>query len=229
MDHSYSYNGIHRTNFLFLEYMKFILGTKEKMTQIFDNEGRVHAATILQVTPLTVTQIKTVETDGYNAIQVGFGEKKEKNINKAQRGHLKDLGNFAGMQEYRLPAGQAGTEVGDVKRGDSIELSIFEKGDTVEVSAISKGKGFQGVVKRHGFKGGRRSHGNKHEERTPGSIGATGPARVFKGQRMAGRMGSDRITVKNLTVLQVNPEANTLVIKGAIPGRRGTLVEVKSK
>jgi len=201
--------------------MKFILATKGKMTQVFDENGQVHPATVLSAGPVVITQVKTEDADGYEALQVGFGAKSDKNTKKAQKGHLKDLDNFRFLREFR-------TEAGDMKRGDSIDVSVFESGDMVTVSATSKGKGFQGVVKRYSFKGGRRSHGNKHQERTPGSIGSTGPQRVFKGQRMAGRMGSDRITVKNLKVLQVNPELGTIVIKGAVPGRPGTLVEIVS-
>lgn len=187
------------------------------MTQVFDEEGRCHPATILEVSPLTVTALKTAEKDGYTAVQVGVGEQKESRLNKPQRAQ----GTFRLTKEFR-------TEEGDTyEKGATIDASVFEVGDTVTVSATSKGKGFQGVVKRHGFKGGPRSHGQKHSEREPGSIGATGPQRVFKGTRMAGRMGGERVTVKNLTVLQVNPEEGVLLIRGAIPGRRGTLVEVK--
>lgn len=201
--------------------MKFILGTKQYMTQIFDEKGIAQPATVLSVAPNIVTQVKTKEKDGYNAVQVGYGTRKEKNIKKPQRGHLKDLDSIHYMREFRAE--------GELKRGDTISVSIFEKGDIVEVSATSKGKGFQGVVKRHGFHGGPRSHGQKHSEREGGSIGATGPQRVFKGKKMPGRMGSDRVTVKSLRVLQVDKENNLLVLKGAVPGRRGTLVEIKIK
>jgi large subunit ribosomal protein L3 len=199
--------------------MKFLLGTKGRMTQVFDEGGVVTPATVVNAGTLTVTQVKGNEKDGYGAVQVGFGEKKEKNIAKAQKGHLKDLGMFRYMREF------ASTE--ELKRGDTIDVSTFEEGDMVTVSAISKGKGFQGVVKRHNFAGGPRTHGQKHSERAPGSIGAQGPQRVFKGKRMAGRMGGDRVTVKNLKVLQVDKETGTIVISGAIPGRPGTLVEVR--
>lgn len=191
------------------------------MTQVFDEDGKVHPATVLNAGPIVVTQVKDDETDGYSAIQVGFDEKKEKNVSKPLKGHLKDLGLFRYLREFR--------GAGEYKRGDKMDASVFEKGDVVEVSAISKGKGFQGVVKRHNFSGGRRSHGNKHAERQGGSIGATGPQRVFKGLKMPGRMGTDRVTVKNLKVLIADKEKNQLVIKGAIPGRRGTLVEVRGK
>jgi len=197
--------------------MKIALGTKEHMTQIFDDEGRVFPATILKVSPLTVTGIKSQDKDGYNALQVGSGEQKEKRINQAQR----KLGNFKVIKEFHTK----GEDVPEVK--STIDLSVFEKGDVVSVSATSKGKGFQGGVKRYGFKGGNRTHGNKHAERQPGSIGATGPQRVFKGTRMAGRMGSDKVTVKNLKVLNIDKEKGLLYISGAIPGRRGTVVEVR--
>ncbi len=199
--------------------MKFILGTKEEMTQIFDKEGIVHPVTIVNAGPITVTQVKDVEKDGYGAVQVGYGEKNAKNINKPQKGHLKDLGSFRYLEEFK--------KIEEMKVGDKIDLSVFEEGDKVIISAISKGKGFQGVVKRHNFAGGPRSHGQKHSERKPGSIGSTGPQRVFKGTRMAGRMGSDRVTVKNLEIIQIDNKNNRLLIKGAVPGKRGTLVEIR--
>jgi large subunit ribosomal protein L3 len=200
---------------------KFLLGTKVNMTQIFDEAGLVHPVTVLKAGPMTVTQVKTVATDGYNAVQVGFGTRGAKNINKAQQGHTKD-GNFMYMREFRTE-GEPTQKV-----GDAIELSSFAKGDVVTVSGISKGKGFQGGVKRHGFKGGPRSHGQKHSEREPGSIGGGGRdgGRVAKGKRMAGRMGGDRITTKGLTVISVSPETGEIFIRGSVPGRRGTLVEV---
>ena len=196
-----------------------MLGTKQTMTTIFTEDGRAHAATILSAGPLVVTQVKTAETDGYKAVQVGFGELPARKANKPEAGHGKGKA-YRVSREFREAEG---SEV-----GQTIDISIFAPGDTVEVSALSKGKGFQGVVKRHGFHGGRRTHGQKHSEREPGSIGGGGRAggRVIKGMRMAGRMGGDRITVKNLKVLQVLPETNELVVKGAIPGRRGTVVEI---
>lgn len=204
--------------------MKFILGTKSHMTQIFGEDGVVYPVTAVKTDPVTVTQIKTEEKDGYSAVQIGYGVQNPKRVGKAQMGHSKDLDVvFKGFKEFRVPADQI-----EVKVGDTIDLSIFEKMEIVEVSAISKGKGFQGVVKRHNFAGGPRTHGQKHTERAPGSIGSTGPQRVFKGTRMAGRMGTDRVTVKNLTVVDTDPETNTIFIKGAVPGRPGTLVEIKA-
>lgn len=198
--------------------MKFILGTKQNMTQLFDDEGKVHPVTVLKTAPIVVTQVKTREKDGYEAIQVGYGEKSSKKIKKPQKGHYKDMGNFQYLKEV---SGVIAPAV-----GEKIE-STLEAGDTVTVSAISKGKGFQGVVKRHGFHGGPRSHGQKHSEREAGSIGAGGYQRVFKGRRMAGRMGGDQVTVKNLVVVAFDKETGELFVRGAIPGRRGTLVEVR--
>ena len=200
--------------------MKFTLGTKQNMTQIFDKDGKVHPATILTSGDLTVTQIKTKEKEGYNAVQVGFGQKKEKNINKPLKGHLKGI-NARFIKEFIV----ADPKI--FKVGDKIDLSAFAAGDVVEVSAISKGKGYQSVIKRHGFKGQPRSHGQKHSENAPGSIGGGLRNMVPKNMRMAGRMGGDRITVKNLKVLGVDKENSQLLINGAIPGRRGTLVEIR--
>lgn len=202
---------------------KFMLGTKGKMTQVFDEKGVVSAATIVNAGPLTVTQIKNKEVDGYEAVQLGMGTRAGKNLGKAVLGHLKDLPNSRFIRENRA-------EAGELKRGDTIDISIFVPGDVVEVSAISKGKGFQGVVKRHGFSGGPRSHGQKNKERAPGSIGGGGRAggRVVKGMRMGGRMGGDRITVTNLRVLQVDAANNQILISGAIPGRPGTVVEIRA-
>ncbi len=205
-----------------------MIGTKARMTQVFDETGVVHAATAIVAAPLTVTQVKTKEADGYAAVQVGAGTRKESRLSKAVKGHLKDLGSLRHLREFRASAPAEGDQpVGG--RGDKIEISIFAPGDVVQVSAISKGKGFQGVVKRHGFHGGPRSHGQKNKERAPGSIGGGGRAggRVVKGMRMAGRMGGERITVKNLRVLQVDPTTNTILISGAVPGRPGTLVEIR--
>ena len=200
---------------------KYILGTKEKMVQFFDENGKCVPATFVQAGPVVVIQVKVKEKDGYNAVQVGFGSRKEKNINKAQKGHFGDKGNFAYSREFRLD------KASEMAVGDKIDISSFEVGDVVELSGVSKAKGFQGVVKRHGFHGGPRSHGQKHSEREPGSIGATGPQRVFKGTRMGGRMGGDRVTVKNLTVLGVDQENNLMLVSGAVPGRKGTLIEIK--
>lgn len=204
--------------------MKFILGTKEGMTQVFDANGVCHPATVLRVTPATVTQVKTNEKDGYTAVQIASGAQKEHRVGRAQKGHAG--GAFQNVKEFR-PRTNYDESVAGFEKGQTIAADAFAVGDNVVVSAISKGKGFQGVVKRHGFAGGRASHGQKHSHREPGSIGATGFKRVIKGMRMAGRMGGDRISVKNLQVLQVNKDENVLLISGAIPGRKGTLVEVR--
>ena len=201
--------------------MKFILGTKGRMLTVFTEDGRAYAATVIEAGPNTVTQIKTKEKDGYAAVQLGAVEKKESRIKKPQLGHAKGKA-LSQFREVRTD------EV--LEAGSTVDVSAFVPGDKVAVSAISKGKGFAGVVKRHGFHGGPRSHGQKHSERAPGSIGGSGGragGRVAKGMRMAGRMGSERTTVKNLAVLQVLPETGELVVAGAVPGRRGALVEVR--
>lgn len=200
---------------------KFILGKKVNMVQYFEDDGTLIPATLIEAGPLYVTQIKNTDRDGYEAIQVGYEEQKKERATKAHIGHT---GGKAYKHLYEFRDGSK-----DLKVGDSINLDAFEKGDTVYVSGISKAKGFQGVVKRHGFKGGRRSHGQKHSEREPGSIGGGLRTRVPKGMRMAGRMGGDRITIKNLKIVNIDKENNHILIKGAIPGRRGTLVEIVAK
>ena len=190
------------------------------MTQIFDDAGRCYPVTVISTGPSIITQVKTTQSDGYNAIQVGYGEKKK--LSKAIKGHVKELGNFRYLREFRVN----GKDIAGYKVGDSVNIDVFEEGDSVRVSGVSKGKGFQGVVRRWGFHGGPRSHGQKHSEREPGSIGATGPQRVFKGKKMAGRMGTDRTTVKGLKVMKVLKEESRILISGAVPGRRGTLLEI---
>ena len=189
------------------------------MTQIFTPEGAAVPVTAVSVRANTVTQVRTKDKDGYEALQIGEGSRKIDRINKAQKGHFKDLGSFAAVTEFRI-------DNPTQKVGDKVELSQFNAGDVVTVSATSKGKGFQGVVKRHGFGGGPRTHGQKHSEREPGSIGGGLRTRVPVGMRMAGRTGSDRITVKNLKVVHVDPIENIMYVSGAVPGRRGTLVEI---
>jgi len=187
--------------------MKFIVAKKVNMTEVFSEDGKNYPATVLRVPTTTITSLRTVEKNGYSAVQIGFGNKKK------------------GFKEYRLTTNAQAPTI-----GEKIDASIFQTGELVTVSAISKGKGFQGVVKRHGFKGGPRTHGQKHSEREPGAIGggARAGGRVAKGMRMAGRMGGDRITVKNLPVLKVDMEKNEIYLGGAVPGRRGTLVEIKN-
>jgi large subunit ribosomal protein L3 len=200
--------------------MKYILATKQYMTQIFDETGRVHPATVLLATPNTVTQVKNIEKDGYNAVQVAAGVRKESHTHKAQ----KPKGLFKNYREYRAKEG----ETAELEAGTTISVDeAFSVGDTVVVSGTAKAKGFQGVVKRHNFAGGPRSHGQKHNERFPGSIGGGLRARVPKGMRMAGRTGGRRATVQNLTVVGVDKEKNLLIVRGAVPGRPGTLIEVR--
>ena len=194
------------------------------MSQVFDEKGNAHPVTILSAGPVVVTQIKTKDKDGYEAVQIGYGEKKAKNINKAITGHLKGLGNFRFLREFKI---EDAKEASAVKVGDKFDLSVFKAGDNITVSSVSKGKGFQGVVKRHGFRGGPRSHGQKHSEREPGSISQGLRTSIRSGMRMAGRMGGDRVTVKNLKVMQIDPQNNVLLLKGAVPGRRGTMVEIR--
>lgn len=203
--------------------MKFILATKEEMTQYFTPDGKCVAATLLNAGPVTVTSLKNKERDGYASVQLGYGTRLPKRVAKPQQGSLKELGYFRYLREFRPKSG----ELPEVKVGDKIAVDIFQPGDAITATGTSKAKGFQGVVKRHGFHGGPRSHGQKHSEREPGAIGATGPQQVRKGMRMAGRMGGDRVTIKGLKVLAVDTTNNLLLVSGAIPGRRGTLVEIK--
>mgnify|MGYP001561202290 FL=1 len=194
------------------------------MAQVFDEKGNVNPVTVLSAGPVVVTQVKTKAKDGYEAVQIGYGEKKVKNINKPMRGHIKDLGNFRHLKELRAEDDKSIT---DIKVGDKFDLSVFKVGDNLTISSVSKGKGFQGVVKRHGFKGGPRSHGQKHSEREPGSISQGLRTSIRSGMRMAGRMGGDRVTVKNLKVIDIDQATNTILIRGAVPGRRGTMVEIR--
>lgn len=216
--------------------MKFILGQKKQMTQLFKEDGAVIPVTVVEVMPNIVTQVKTKESDGYYAVQVGTGVTKSSH-RKPQLGHLKDLPASRWLKEVRFDTymSQAGTKPTDelmkqqlnkFERGFTYGVEIFRPGDAVSVSGTSKGKGFQGVVKRHGFKGAPKSHGTKDQVRMPGSIGATGPAHVFKGMRMPGRMGSDTVTVDGLQVVKVDQENNLLYIKGAVPGAINSLVTI---
>src|SRR3989339_2105023 len=203
--------------------MKFILATKENMTEYFEQDGTVIPVTILSAGPVTVTRVFEKEKDGYNSVQVGYGIQKKERINKAQIKSMKG-GFYKTLKEFRLKP----SDTVEVKEGRVIDVSAFSPGDKLQVTSVSKGKGFQGVVKRHGFSGGPRTRGQKHSEREPGSIGggARAGGRVAKGMRMAGRMGGDRVTVRNLRVLQVDVATNTLLVGGAVPGRPGTLVEI---
>jgi len=209
--------------------MKFILGQKIEMSQIFSEDGKVIPVTLVKAGPCVITQLRNNNKDKYQAIQVGFGEKKSKNISKALKGHLKNLGNFKWLREFRISPDDKDWHKREIKIGDKITVEQFKENEFVKVSGISKGKGFQGVVKRHGFKGGPASHGTKHTLRAPGSIGSAFPQRVFKGKKMAGRMGGQRVTVKNLQIIKIDKENNLLAIKGAIPGSRGSLVEIRTE
>ncbi len=219
---------------------KAILATKVGMTQIFNADGVLVPVTVLQAGPCVVTQIKTVDNDGYSAVQVGFVDKKEKTVNKDANGK-KEIRNRHGVNKAQMghfaKAGVSGKRfvrefkfenADEYKLADEIKADIFAEGDKVDVTAISKGKGFQGVVKRHGFGGvGDATHGQHNRLRAPGSLGASSwPSRVMKGMRMAGRMGGDQVTVQNLQVLKVIPENNLILVKGSVPGAKGSIVIV---
>ncbi|MEX0909730.1 MAG: 50S ribosomal protein L3 [Candidatus Paceibacterota bacterium] len=205
--------------------MKIILGTKQNMTQLFSESGEVNAVTAIKAESGVVTAVREEERDGYSAVQIAVGERNPKRLSKAVKGHFGDLGSFRYVREFRVKNGSAV----EFKRGDTVALDQFSEGDVVELTGISKGKGFQGVVKRHGFAGGRRSHGQKHSEREPGSIGAGGVQRVFKGTRMGGRMGSETVTEKNVHVVKVDNDAGLIYVRGAVPGRRGTLIKITAR
>jgi len=202
--------------YLYINLMKFILGKKLEMAQIFDEKGNVIPITLIEAGPCQVTQIKTKEKDGYEAVQIGFETiEKKKKIKKTMKGK-----EFRYLREFKN---------GKFKVEDKILVSIFKEGDLINISGISKGKGFAGVVKRWHFKGMPKTHGTKEKHRSPGSIGTGRVGRVIKGKKMAGRMGGDRITIKNLKVVKVDAEDNLLAVKGAVPGRKGTLLEIRSQ
>lgn len=198
--------------------MKFILGEKIGMSQVFDKTGKVVPVTMVQAGPCLVTQVKTGEKDKYNAVQLGYGRKKKQT--KPLSGHLKDLENFRYLREIR-------TGKSDLKRGDEIKAEVFKEGDHVKIIGTSKGKGFQGVVKRHNFSGGPASHGHRHVLRRPGSIGGGYPQHVRKGMKMAGRMGAEQVTVKKTPVVSVDTAKNIMAVKGPIPGHKGSLIIIK--
>ena len=203
--------------------MKCILGTKLGMTQLFRPDGTVVPVTKVVAGPCVVTQVKTIQKDGVSAIQLGYGQQKKFRLNQAKQGHLNNLPTVAIMRDARIEDGHT------IKRGDTFTVKIFTVGERVHVVGESKGKGFQGVVKRHGFSGGPASHGHKDNLRMPGSIGAGGVQRVFKNVRMGGHMGAQRVTVKNLEIIAVDPEKNELFIKGAVPGARGSLLFISTQ
>jgi large subunit ribosomal protein L3 len=202
---------------------KGLIGKKLGMTGLFANDGRYFPVTVVQVGPCVVTQIKTIETDGYNALQLGFGEKKSDRINKPVQGHLKKSGggSFAFLREV---------EVNDPENytlGQTISLDLFKVGERVDVVGYSKGRGFSGVMKRHGFSGGRMTHGS-HSKRTPGSIGCSAwPAKVIKGKRLPGQYGVERKTIRNLEIVDMRPDDNLIMLKGALPGARSGIVTIK--
>ncbi len=199
--------------------MKFIIGKKIEMSQVYGQDGSVIPVTLIQAGPCYVTQVKTQEKDGYTAVQVGFMEVKK--LSKPEEGHVKDLPKLRHLSEFHVGADNT------LKRGDLIEAGSFQVGDKLTVTGVSKGKGFQGVVRRHGFHGHPTSHGHKDQERMPGSIGAGGVQHVLKGRRMAGRMGNDQTTVKNLQVIEIR-ENGCLAVKGAIPGARHSVIDIVS-
>ena len=188
------------------------------MSQIWKND-KVIPVTMIKAGPITVTQIKTKEKDGYEAAQIGFDLSKKK-INKPLTGHLKNLGNFKCLKEFRI-------KNSELKIGDILDINQFQEGEKVKVSGLSKGRGFQGVVKRHGFVGGPQTHGQKNRLRAPASIGSTAPQGVMPGRKMAGRMGSERVTVKNLEIATIDREKNILMLRGAVPGTKETILEIR--
>ena len=218
--------------------MKGILGKKVGMTQVFDDQGNVVPVTVIEAGPCYVTQVKTVESDGYDAVQLGFGLVKEKRLKRPEAGHL-GLLKTSEKHPIRRRLAQAvpplrylrefgARDVDQYQLGDVVTVEVFEEGDRVDVVGKAKGRGFAGVMKRHGFGGGPITHGQSDRQRSPGSIGSTStPGRVFKGMRMAGRMGGHRVTSQNLEVVRVDAEHNLLAVKGSVPGHKGALVMVK--
>jgi large subunit ribosomal protein L3 len=203
--------------------MAALLGRKLGMTQVFGEDGRVERVTVVEAGPCHVTAIRTPDRDGYEAVQLGFAEVKERRLTRAERGHLKkaDAPSLRRLAEFR-------DEAGELQVGETVTVEVFEKGQTVKVSGTSKGKGFQGTVKRHNFSRGPVSHGS-HNVRAPGSIGASAtPSRVFKGIRGPGQMGNRRVTQRGLEVVDVRPDDNLLLLRGSVPGPRGSIVEIRT-
>jgi len=201
-----------------------IIGRKIGVTQLFQESGETVAVTAIQAGPSVVTQIKSRDKDGYDAIQVGFIENKVKQsqLSSPEMGHLRGLENVRYLREFRTD------DISSVKRGDKVDVGFLKHGDLVNVIGLSKGRGFAGVVKRHHFAGGPKTHGQTDRHRAPGSIGATTfPGRVLKGKRMAGHMGSRRVTARNLEVIQADPELNLLLVKGAVPGANGGMLVIE--
>lgn len=204
--------------------MSAILGRKVGMTSVFDESGRQTVVTVIEAGPCAVTQVKTPETDGYSAVQLGFQDKKQKRTTMALQGHFEAAGVLP--KKHVVEFRDSGL---DVSLGDEVTVDVFAEGDRIAVSGTSKGKGFQGVVKRHGFAGvNDATHGQHNRQRAPGSIGqASDPSRVFKGTRMAGRTGGSRVTVKNLRVVRTLPDNNVILVKGAVPGPKNGIVEIR--
>jgi large subunit ribosomal protein L3 len=197
-----------------------IIGKKLGMSQVFGDDGKVAAVTAIEAGPCLVTQVKTVDKDGYNAIQLGFGETKQ--LKSPQREHLKEAGQFKHLREFRLD------DTKEIEVGQKIDVSLFKSGDLVDIIGISKGKGFAGVVKRYHFAGGPKTHGQSDRHRAPGSIGASAsPGRVLKGLHMAGHMGNQRVTARNIEVFEADPARNLLLVKGTVPGGRNGLLLIK--
>lgn len=205
--------------------MRGIIGRKIGMTQVFDDVGNAHAATVIEAGPCYVTQVKTLESDGYNAVQVGFEEKREKLSTKPERGHVAkaNLKPFRVLKEFRDFESKE-----PLQSGAAIKADIFSEGESVSITGVSKGRGFAGVIKRHGFSGGPKTHGQSDRWRAPGSIGQSSwPSHVMKGMRMGGRMGGKNVTVKNLHILKIDSENNLIIIKGAIPGANKGIVLIR--
>jgi large subunit ribosomal protein L3 len=201
-----------------------IIGRKIGMTQLFQESGETVAVTAIQAGPSVVTQVKSRDRDGYDAVQVGFIENKvrQSQLSSPERGHLRDLEGVRYLREFRAD------DISSIKRGDKVDVGFLKQGDLVNVVGLSKGRGFAGVVKRHHFAGGPKTHGQTDRHRAPGSIGATTwPGRVLKGKRMAGHMGNMRVTARKVKIVQVDPERNLLLVKGAVPGANGGLLVIE--
>lgn len=203
---------------------KGIIGKKVGMTQIFDEKGRVIPVTVIEAGPCVIAQVKTVETDGYNAVQLGFGDVKPSKINKPEAGHFEKakLAPKKHLREFRLD------DIANLKVGDEVKADVFAEGETVDIQGITKGKGFQGVIKRHGQSRGPMGHGSMYHRR-PGSMGSTStPGRVFKGKKLPGHMGVQKVTIQNLDIVKVDMDKNVILVKGSVPGAKGAILKIKS-
>lgn len=204
--------------------MKTLIGRKVGMTQVFDEKGRVIPVTVIEAGPCVVTQVKSLETDGYNAIQLGFGDIKESKVNKPKKGHFAKakITPKKYLREFRVDS------VEEITIGTELKADTFAEGDTIDIQGITKGKGFQGVIKRHGQSRGPMSHGSKYHRR-PGSMGATStPGRVFKGKKLPGHMGRNTVTIQNLNVVKVDVDKNAILVKGSVPGVKGAILKIKT-